>query len=80
MAGLTDVTPANNGSTITVSPGAFVNDTSASVDPATGCVAFTTTHPGRLHGDTNGTGAGGGTVSSGIATSATKQFNTSGTF
>jgi hypothetical protein len=81
LAGL-DVFPANNGLTITVLPGAYVTDV-ASVTPntATGSVAF------KYYGsaddcanDTNGTAAGGGTLTSGSATSSTVQFNTPGTF
>jgi hypothetical protein len=81
LAGL-DVFPSNNGLTITVLPGAYVTDV-ASVTPntAAGSVAF------KYYGsaddcanDTSGTAAGGGTLSSGSATSNTVQFNTPGTF
>jgi len=77
-----DVNPANNGDPISINAGGFVTDF-ASVTPAsaTGSVAF------KYYGsqsdctnDTNGTAAGGGTLSSGSAHSNTVQFNTSGTF
>ena len=80
--GDTDVTPSNNDHSITVSPGAWVNDT-VGVTPtsATGSVAFTY-YPtlADCTNKTNGTAAGGGAVSSGSSTSNTVQFNTAGTF
>jgi hypothetical protein len=77
-----DVSPANNGATITVLPGAYVTDY-ASVTPssATGSVAFK--YYGSLTdctNDTSGTAAGGGSLSSGSANSDAVQFNTPGTF
>jgi hypothetical protein len=82
-AGTTDVTPANNGGSITVKTGVWVNDI-ASVVPsaATGTVSFKY-YPSLADctADTNGTAAGSGiSVSSGSATSSTLQFNTAGTF
>jgi hypothetical protein len=81
--GTTDVTPMNNGSSITVNAGAWVNDV-ASVSPssATGSVAFKV-YPTSTDctNDTNATAAGSGiSVSSGSATSSTLQFNNAGTF
>lgn len=77
-----DVSPANNLSSITVTIGAYVKDF-ASVVPsgATGSVAFTY-YPtlADCQAGTNGTAAGGGTVSSGSSTSNIVQFNSSGTF
>ena len=80
--GTTDVTPSNNGASITVLSGAYVNDvaTVAGNSP-TGSVAFKY-YPSMLDctDDTNGVAAGSGTVSSGSATSSTVQFNSPGTF
>ena len=80
--GLVDVTPSNNHGSITVLTGAWVNDT-VGVTPtsATGSVAFTY-YPtlAACQAGTGGTAAGGGTVSSGSATSNTVQFNSVGTF
>src|SRR5204863_495627 len=78
----TDVSPANNGDPISVNLGGYVTDF-ASVTPssATGSVAFK--YYGTLAdctGDTSGTAAGGGSLSSGSAHSNTVQFSTSGTF
>jgi hypothetical protein len=74
--GATDVSPANNGLEITVSVGAFVKDV-ATVTPnsATGSVAFkyygNSTDCGA---DTSGTSAGGGSLSSGSASSSVLQL------
>ena len=78
----TDVSPANNGTTISVFPNAYVTDY-ASVTPstATGSVAFK--YYGSLancNADTSGTPAGSGSVSSGSAHSSTVQFTSPGTF
>ena len=82
-AGTTDVTPANNGTTITVKTGAWVNDV-ATVAPsaATGDVSFKY-YPSLADctADTNAVAAGSGiSPSSGTATSSTIQFNSVGTF
>ena len=81
--GDTDVTPANNGGSIIVKTGAWVNDV-ASVAPsaATGNVSFKY-YPSLADctAGTNGTAAGSGIgVSGGSATSSTLQFNSVGTF
>src|SRR5439155_1025784 len=81
-SGGTDVSPANNGDPISINAGGYATDF-ASVTPssATGSVAFK--YYGTLAdctGDTSGTAAGGGSLSSGSAHSNTVQFSTSGTF
>jgi hypothetical protein len=81
--GDTDVNPPNNGASITVKTGAWVNDV-ASVLPsaATGTVSFKY-YPSLADctADTNATAAGSGiSLASGSATSDTKQFNSIGTF
>jgi hypothetical protein len=87
--GDTDVTPANNGSEITVSPGAWINDVATVTGTgATGSVKFKYyTSSALCAADTGGTSTGTGitdvstnTLSGGIATSDTKQFNTVGDF
>jgi hypothetical protein len=84
----TDVSPANNAKTITVSPGAYVKDV-ATVSPssATGSVAFKyygdtagTTALENCNADTNGTSVTTATFSGGTATSNAVQFNDVGTF
>jgi hypothetical protein len=77
-----DVFPANNGGSITVLPGAYVTDY-ASVTPstATGSVAFEYySSLDDCTNDANGTTAGGGSLSSGSATSDSVLFSTVGTF
>jgi hypothetical protein len=77
-----DVSPSNNGLTITVLPGAYVTDY-ASVSPsaATGSVAFEYYSTlADCNANTNGTSAGGGSLSSGSASSTPSQFNSTGTF
>ncbi len=81
--GDTDVTPSNNGASITVNVGAYVNDV-ATVTPsgATGTVAFKY-YPSLADctADENGVAAGSGlSLSTGTATSSTVQFNSVGTF
>jgi hypothetical protein len=84
--GGTDVDPANNGKTITVNTGAWVNDVATVTgNNPTGTVSFryysTSTACTADTTGTGGTDAGSGkTVTSGSATSDTKQFNTSGTY
>ena len=72
----------NNGGSISVKVGAWVNDT-VGVTPtsATGSVAFTY-YPSlaACQAGTGGTAAGGSVVSSGSSTSTTVQFNNVGTF
>jgi hypothetical protein len=78
----TDVVPANNGTTITIDANGYVTDY-ATVSPtgATGSVAFKYyTSAADCNADTNGTSAGGGTVSNGSAHSTPTQFTSSGTF
>jgi hypothetical protein len=81
----TDVSPANNNTAIQIDAGSYVTD-HASVSPstATGSVAFRYYDTlAACQGDTDGTGgtgAGGGTVSSGSATSDSLQFSTPGTY
>jgi hypothetical protein len=77
-----DVSPSNNAAKITVAIGSYVKDV-ASLTPSgsTGTVAFT--YYPTLDDCTNGTNgvpAGGGTVTSGTASSDPKQFNSAGTF
>ena len=89
----TDVSPANNAKTITVSPGDYVKD-EATVTPstATGSVAFkyyadtivggsvTKTALANCTDDTNGTPVTTATFSGGTAFSNAVQFNDVGTF
>jgi hypothetical protein len=83
ITGTTDVSPANNGSSITVNAGAFVNDVAAvSPSSATGSVSFSV-YPTLTdcQNGTNATSAGTGkAVSGGSATSDTLQFSTAGMF
>ena len=77
-----DVSPANNGTTISVFPNSYVTDY-ATVTPstATGSVAFKYYgSTSDCNADTNGTSAGSGTVSSGSAHSTPTPFPTTGTF
>jgi hypothetical protein len=91
----TDVSPANNGTSITVSVGAYVTDyATVTPDTATGSVAFfyyggdnaltdcasDVTDFGNGTPPSLGTAAGGEAVSSGEATSDPKQFTSAGTF
>jgi hypothetical protein len=78
----TDVSPSNNGDPITVPVGSYVKDVAAlTPSGSTGSVAFA--YYGSLtdcQNGTSGTAAGGGTVSTGSASSTLIQFSTSGTF
>ena len=77
-----DVFPDNNGTSITVLPGAYVTDY-ASVTPsgATGSVAFKYySGADECTNDTNGTAAGGGSLSSGSSNSNAVLFSAVGTF
>jgi hypothetical protein len=82
--GTTDVSPANNGKTITVNAGAWVNDIATVTTGATGNVNFR--YYGTLaacEADTAhaaGTNVSSNAVSSGSATSTAVQFNTVGDF
>jgi hypothetical protein len=88
-AGTADVNPANNGSEINVSPGAYVNDVATVTGSgATGSVLFKYyTSAALCTADTDGTSSGTGitsvgsaTLTSGAATSSTVQFNSVGDF